>query len=517
MDSDDHYRDVHLELAEKFDLYGTPIISDNDCCPIPGSPEKLRKKAWTALVSGANPSMLVYTVTGGTPPLGLDDATTQEGIRYTGFVRKLVKEKNIDLRGMRPRDDLVANAIPQGFVWALAGDWALPPGVRPQYLVYFYHPGQAEILELPTSYEAWWFDPVAGNSFPAAPAFGSTFITPQPNHDWVLYIDGGQEPQEVTVKVVADAYVDEERPTTNLGSSANLSIRNGPIDSGRFAFIKFNIPGFSGSVTSAKLRIRTRGGVVSNLGTYEMNNMTWSESTINWLNWDQEEAVTFTSLGSSPSLAANTWHEIDVSTAVTGSGTLNFGLASGTDLDQDFWSRESAYKPQLRIERLGQPTLVVNAAADSWVSENQPTANFGSQSYLRVRYDPVHAGKFAFLKFEVPPYPGTLLSATLRFRTSWTDIPSAAIYRTSGMEDFNEGTINWLNWDRMGAVSFSLLDITGVLAGRNWHEIDVTNGGAESGATLVLGLATGIDQAGLNFWGRESLVYVPELVITYQP
>ncbi len=49
-------------------------------------------------------------------------------------------------------------------------------------------------------------------------------------------------------------------------------------------------------------------------------------------------------------LAADTWHEIDVTGAITGNGIYTLGLATVADQGNlDFWSRESIYSPVLEI------------------------------------------------------------------------------------------------------------------------------------------------------------------------
>lgn len=336
--------------------------------------------------------------------------------------------------------------------------------------------------------------------------------------DVVLLLKRQNPPAELRAQPVADSFVTEDAATANYGTRTDLQIRKALVDNGSFSFLKFNVTGVSGSVFSAKLRIRTQETSIPDVGFYKMNNMNWSESTINWNNWDRNGAVGFTYLGAKSSLAPNTWHELDVTAAVTGNGVVNLGLASSTDLaNLDFWSRESSYKPQLRIQLLTVPgVLVVDAAADAWVWEAQATANFGSRTDLRIRNDPPHSGRFSFLRFTVPQYSGTLVSAALRIRTMSTQVPTATVYRMNNMGNWNEATINWLNWDNMGAVSFTFINATGVLAADTWHEIDVTSAVSGPGSTLNLGMATEADQANLRFWSRESGNF-PELIIHYVP
>ena len=514
------YAQMRRRLARQFHADGRPMIADNDCCFAPGTPQQQRWKAWTALVAGAHPSLFQYD-------MELEDPTAPstelvDRLRFVGATASFLDHFNVDLSGLRPEDpddpnDDYLQADPADRAWLLGrvDGQQLVEGI-----VYFFDAGSATLSNLPASYRSWWFDPI-NDSYLDGPTSGSLFATPTPqeppfgDRDWALYIDG--RPLQVRTWAVADAYVYEAAPTTNFGTAADLSIRFGATDFGRFSFLEFDLPNRLGRVGSARLRIRTGQTPVSNAAVYKMNGMSWSETGITWENWDQAGAVTSTPVASDLDLAAGVWHEIDVTRAVTSGGPLTLGIASGIDLDQDFHARESSCcQPQLIVERPGAPPLVVDAAADAWVAEDQSSANFGGSDVLRVRLDPSHHGKYAFLRFQVPAYPGTLVAARLEIHTRALDVPSAALYRMSGMDDFDEQAVNWLNWDRMGTVSFDFLGSTGVLGADAWHAIDVTAGGVELGSTLVLGLATEVDTPGLDFWSRESS-YRPRLVITCQP
>lgn len=515
--SDSDYKNVHTNLVAQYDQYPTPIIADNDCCFTPGTPDQLRKKAWTSLVSGAHPEMLVWPVTGTGSPWGLGvDANgvpnpnhqTQKGIRYTGFVRKFVQEQGIDLRGMVPRDDLLGSPSPAGFVWNRAKEGS-------RYIVYFFKGGSATVLGLPSSFDAWWFNPRSGAFTTASPVSGTHFQAPS-SSDWVLYVEGHNE---IVTTVAADAFVAEDNATFNYGSHQQLQIRTVPPDNGTFSFLKFDVPYISGAVISAKLRLRTQETTVEGLGVYEMNNMNWSEGTVTFNNWDQNGAVTFGFLGGDSYLEPNMWHDLDVTAAVSGEGIVTFGLASSDDLAaMDFWSRESSYRPKLVIQKTTFPgNLVIEPIADAWVWAGQANNNFGSRSELRVRNDPQTQGRHSFLGFDVPNYPGNLVSATLRIRTGPNPIPNATIYRMINMQ-WNESTINWNNWDDLGTVGFEFVTGTGqaTLAANTWYEFDVTSTIQGPATTLNLGLTTPYDLNGLSFKSRES-GYSPELIIRYEP
>ncbi|MEM7350642.1 MAG: DNRLRE domain-containing protein, partial [Acidobacteriota bacterium] len=106
---------------------------------------------------------------------------------------------------------------------------------------------------------------------------------------------------------------------------------------------------FSGTVQSAVLRIRTKSTTINQAQVYDVN-MGWSESTITWNNW-LSGGTTFSFLRDTGALAANQWHEIDVTEAIpAGGGTVTIGLATMLDLTLlQFHSRESSFKPSLEI------------------------------------------------------------------------------------------------------------------------------------------------------------------------
>lgn len=182
------YRETHEGLIADRQTWRQPLISDNDCCVEPGTPEQLRWKAWTALVSGGYGSMLVYNVAGGSPPggLGLDSPVIQEGMRYVGLTRILIGAFGVELAGMVPADHLVSQPDPEHHpVWCLARQEA----GREALLIYFIA-GGSTVPTAPAGAEARWFDPTTGDVTPAQPDSAGSYATPSTQHDWVLYIAG---------------------------------------------------------------------------------------------------------------------------------------------------------------------------------------------------------------------------------------------------------------------------------------------------------------------------------------
>jgi methionine-rich copper-binding protein CopC len=125
-----------------------------------------------------------------------------------------------------------------------------------------------------------------------------------------------------TFVTVADAMVNSNTPTRNLGSDPTLRIRAG--DPEYRTFVRFQVSGLTGSVTSATLRLFVTDGSDDAGTAYEVST-SWSESGITW---DNAPALSGTPLDSAGAVNANAWAEYDVTDAVSGDGTYAFGLST---------------------------------------------------------------------------------------------------------------------------------------------------------------------------------------------
>ncbi|RLP92574.1 DNRLRE domain-containing protein [Micromonospora sp. CV4] len=173
---------------------------------------------------------------------------------------------------------------------------------------------------------------------------------------------GAASAATVTFTPVADTYVQSDTASTNYGTSTQIVVDNSPV---RRSFLRFTVSGVSGTVTTAKLRLRTISGNSGSDsgGTFrKMSNTSWSETGTTWSN---QPAVDGATLGSIGAVAGNTWYELDVRAAVTGNGTYSFGVTSASGDGAYYDSRESgADAPQLVITTgttpppSGDPVLV---------------------------------------------------------------------------------------------------------------------------------------------------------------
>ncbi len=156
-------------------------------------------------------------------------------------------------------------------------------------------------------------------------------------------------PQMFLVEPTADAFTKQDDPNANFGSAPVLRVRHPDSGAGRQSFLRFMVPAHTGTVISAKLRIRTGNVTVQQASFYDVD-MTWNENTITWNNWLQG-GTTFEVLQNLSPLAGQTWHEIDVQDAIPeGGGLVTIGIASSSVITgQSFYSRESSLPPTLEV------------------------------------------------------------------------------------------------------------------------------------------------------------------------
>ncbi len=151
------------------------------------------------------------------------------------------------------------------------------------------------------------------------------------------------------------------------------------------------------------------------------------------------------------------------------------------------------------------------AVADSWVWQNNPTANHGSWTALYVRSAGTGRGRHTYLKFHVSGVSGAVQSATLRIHTGGVTggvgFPASRVY---WMVDttWNENTITWNN----APLDFHLQYPTYDLPANSWVELDVSPIVSGNG-TYTIGLV-GPDEPGLWYHSRESQ-YKPTLIVDH--
>lgn len=148
----------------------------------------------------------------------------------------------------------------------------------------------------------------------------------------------------------ADAWVSQDDAGSSAGgTSPELRVRYAGSGSGRFSLLRFELPPIDGTVLGARLRVHTGSQSIPAAAFYRVDNAGWSESTVNWDNWD-DGGASYLYLRSGQDLTAGTWHFVDVSEALGTGSRVDLGIASSLDLDGlAFGSRESSHPPALEV------------------------------------------------------------------------------------------------------------------------------------------------------------------------
>jgi len=146
---------------------------------------------------------------------------------------------------------------------------------------------------------------------------------------------------KLTIPARTDAQVRSGHPFTNYGSSSTLRVRSGKSR----VYVKFDVTGISTRPQSAKLRFWvTDGG--PNGGTVYRVSSAWKEADITWHN---APTISSSALGSYGAVSAGHWVEVDVSSAISKSGTYSFAISGGTSNSVDYASTETSHDPVLVI------------------------------------------------------------------------------------------------------------------------------------------------------------------------
>lgn len=106
----------------------------------------------------------------------------------------------------------------------------------------------------------------------------------------------------------------------------------------------------------------------------------------------------------------------------------------------DLAGNQSALSNETSITTPTSRTLSLEPVADSYVSVEEPAANYGSRSSLRLDTTPELRG---YLRFEIPEFSGSITKATLEIYANSNSSDGYIVYSTSG--DWDEDTITYEN------------------------------------------------------------------------
>jgi hypothetical protein len=153
----------------------------------------------------------------------------------------------------------------------------------------------------------------------------------------------------VSLKPVADTWVNPAAPTANYGSQTVLRIDGSPVWN---AYLRFDLRSTTGTVSSAVLKLHANSASVAGLSVRRVANTTWSESGLT-----SASAPAMATTGvKSRAITAGATVSVNVTSLVTAGSLVSLGLTANDGTAINLASRESAYSPILVVTVGATPT-----------------------------------------------------------------------------------------------------------------------------------------------------------------
>jgi len=133
------------------------------------------------------------------------------------------------------------------------------------------------------------------------------------------------------------------RAGSNFGLSVQLATDASPEI---LSFVRFNVQGLSGDVTSARVRLLVQSDSTVGFNVLEVTDTTWSETDITYDNAPAVGAL----INSSGGIASGEWIEVDMTPFITGDGLYSMAIISDDSNRILYSSREGADPPELVVE-----------------------------------------------------------------------------------------------------------------------------------------------------------------------
>ncbi len=146
----------------------------------------------------------------------------------------------------------------------------------------------------------------------------------------------------LTFNPTDDAQVKRSKPTKNYVDKTTMRIRKGSY----FSYLQFNVTSVTGAVQMATLRLFVKDAGPDGGTFYSVSNA-WDEST---LNYNNAPAIVGSPVGALGAVNVGEWVEIDVTSAVSGNGTVSFCIDNGTSNSVKYSTKEGSDAPELVVQ-----------------------------------------------------------------------------------------------------------------------------------------------------------------------
>ncbi|HXD09165.1 MAG TPA: DNRLRE domain-containing protein, partial [Anaerolineales bacterium] len=233
----------------------------------------------------------------------------------------------------------------------------------------------------------------------------------------------------------ADATVRQEIPSTNYGKSVQLRTDGSPLIR---SYLRFDVQGMGGAVTKATLRVFANSSSSAGYKVHKVSDLTWNENTITYNNAPPLGSV----VGSMGAFAGGAWTSVDVTSLVTGNGTISLALAGINSTAVSLVSREGgANAPQLVVNTAGagSPGGATPLPTQTALPTSTPTIVVPITATLGQIASPTTAPTQAFTATAAPTQPA-IPTNTPSLGLSATPLPTQAFTATAAPTQIGSAT-----------------------------------------------------------------------------
>jgi glucose/arabinose dehydrogenase/PKD repeat protein len=332
--------------------------------------------------------------------------------------------------------------------------------------------------------------------------------------------DGGEEPpppppatETLTFQPTEDTYVSSQNPTTDYGARSSLWADANPEN---WSLARFVVVGLDGrSVSKVVLRVHETDASDSG-GRVRQVVGPWSESTT----WNSRPQLSTVYAEVGGPVAAGTWYDIELPTSmITGEGEVDLGFDTLSTNGHVWASRHTTTPPQLIVtmdndggEEPPPPppatqTLMFEPSADTYVSAQNPTTDYGTRSSLWADASPQN---WSLARFDVAGLLGRTPTKVV-LRVHETDGSDSGGRVRAVLGGWTEST-TWEVRPMLGEV-YAALDQP-VSAG-TWYEIELPASAVTGDGPIDLGFDT-LSTNG-HVWASRHTATPAQLLVTFTP
>ncbi len=160
-----------------------------------------------------------------------------------------------------------------------------------------------------------------------------------------VFRPSGADAAGVSLKPIADAYVDSSAPTLNTGSQSQLRTDNSPAVR---TFLRFDLRNIAGTISSARLQIYANSASTGGLSAVRTNGVNWSETSVDWA----DAPGLGSTLSSVASVASASTVTLDVTRAIRAGSLVDLAVVTPGVTAISLGSRESSHPPVLVVTTL---------------------------------------------------------------------------------------------------------------------------------------------------------------------